>query len=150
VQKLLAMLVCFGLVGAMSFTLVGCDKGKTDAQKKAELDAKSKDKAEVKIKAIDALDIGKKAEKKITVEIADPAPVDLTIKAWAKEKDDKDAKVLESKILGGTGTIKKGETKGELTITTADAPATVTEVSVDIPATDKTKEATTKVKTKIS
>ena len=145
-QKLLAMLLCFGLVGAMSFTLVGCDKGKTDAQKKAELDAKNKDKAEVKIKSIDSLDLGKKGEKKITVEITDPAPVDLTIKAWAKDGD----KVLDSKVLTGTGTIKKDAKSGELTITTADAPATVTEVSVDIPATDKTKEATTKVKTKVS
>jgi hypothetical protein len=146
VKKLLALLLCFGLVGAMSFSLVGCDKGKTDAQKKAEKETKDKDKAEVKIKAIDEVALVKKGEKKITVEIADPAPVDLTLKAWAKGADDK----VDTKMLNGTGTIKKDAKSGELTITTTDAPTTLTEISIDIQSTEKTKEASTKVKAKVS
>ena len=42
-KKLIALVLCFGLVGFMSIGLTGCDKGKTEAQKKAENDKAQKE-----------------------------------------------------------------------------------------------------------
>jgi hypothetical protein len=44
-KKLLALLLCFGLVSSMGLGIVGCDKGKTEAEKK-----KEKEEAEAKKK----------------------------------------------------------------------------------------------------
>lgn len=48
-KKLLALLLCFGLVSSMGLGIVGCDKGKTETEKKAEkekLDKEAKEKKE--------------------------------------------------------------------------------------------------------
>ena len=42
-KKFFALLLCFGLLSSMSLGIVGCDKGKTDAEKKAEKDKIDKD-----------------------------------------------------------------------------------------------------------
>jgi hypothetical protein len=192
VKKLLALFLCFSLVGVMSVGLTGCDKGKTDAQKKLEKDkidkadaakaeaakekadnkdkdakdkdakdktadkdkdAKDKDakdkgtkdkdaKAEVTIIGHEGkVALDKKGKKNVTVELTNPAPADLTLKAWAKGVD--------AKVLTGTGTIKEGAKSGDVTITTVDAPDTIIEITVDVAATDKSKAASTKLKVAI-
>jgi hypothetical protein len=53
VKKFFALLLCFGLLSSMSLGIVGCDKGKTEAEKKAEKDKiekDAKDKAEKEAK----------------------------------------------------------------------------------------------------
>jgi hypothetical protein len=206
VKKFFALSLCFGLVCAMSISLVGCDKKDKTAEEKKKIadkkkvdddavaakkttddaaaaakkkitddagvkdkdidkeaaakkkkidddadaaaDAKKKkadddvaaSKAKVEIKAHDGVVALKKTDdkKKVTVELADPAPADLTLKAWAKG--------VKSEVLTGTGTIKKGEKSGDVTIITVDAPDTIIEVTVDASAPDKSKAASTKLK----
>src|ERR1035438_3019949 len=116
------------------------DKDAKDKDAK-DKDAKDKDaKVAVKIKAYDKdVEISKKGDTKVTVELDEPAPTDLTIKAWAKD--------VEAKFLTGKGMIKKGDKTGDVTIVTDDAPVTITEIVVDIPATSKT-TASNKIKLK--
>jgi hypothetical protein len=98
-------------------------------------------KVEVKIKSVEEVSLKKKGDTKVKIELTEAAPEDLKIKAWAKDVD--------AKVLTGEGTIKKGETSGEVTITANEVPATVSEITVDIAATEKSKAATTTIKTKV-
>jgi hypothetical protein len=117
------------------------DDKKVDDKKVDDKKANDK-KADVKIKAHDGdVSVTKKGDTKVTVELTEKAPENLTLKAWAKDVD--------AKVLTGKGMIKKGETSGDVVITTVDAPDTISEVTIEIAPTDKTNAAMLKLKTKV-
>jgi hypothetical protein len=98
--------------------------------------------AEVKINPIkEVVDVSKKGNTVITVELANAAPQDLTLKASAKGVD--------AGILTGSGAIKKGETKGAVTITTNNVLDTLSELTIEVGATSETKAATMTIKIKV-
>jgi len=162
VNKLLGLLVL-----ALAFTLtmgtVGCnpakekdkdkEKEKTTAEKakadntgekakaKKEGTGEGDKEATIKVKAAegDGLALKKTGKTKLTVELEDAAPAELTLKATAKD--------VKGDMLSGEGKIKKGEKSGDIDITTAEAPATVTDINVEITG-EKVKKSEVKYKVK--
>jgi hypothetical protein len=98
--------------------------------------------AEVKITPInDVVEVPKKGDIKLTVGLADSAPEDLIITASAKDVD--------AKVLTGSGSIKKGQKSGAVTITTDNVPDTLAELTIRMPATANTKAASMTIKIKV-
>jgi tetratricopeptide (TPR) repeat protein len=87
------------------------------------------------------VDVLKKGDTKVIVELTDSAPEDLSLKASAQD--------VNAKVLTGSGTIKKGEKSGAVTITTDNVQDTITEVTIAILATPNTKAASMTVKIKV-
>lgn len=127
-KKILAISLCLGFLCVMSVSLVGCDSGKKDKDKKAPGAAGE---TEVKFKEIPEQKLAKKGDKKVEVELTEKAAVDINLTAKGKD----DAKIT------GSGTVKKGETKGELTVKTDDAKGGDAVVEVTA-AGEKTKGST--------
>jgi hypothetical protein len=71
----------------------------------------------IEIKEIKQQETKKAGDQTVKVELTKAAPADLTIKGHVNKVDEK--------IVHATGSIKKGESAGDLVITTKDAPAGV-------------------------
>jgi hypothetical protein len=135
VKKILAFSLCFGLLCVLSISLVGCDSGKKKDEK-GKATPPPAGTTEVKFKDIPEQKLTKKGEKKVEVELTEKAAVDINLTAKGKD----DAKIT------GTGTVKKCETKGELTVKTDDAKAGDAVVEVTAAAEKTTGSATFKAK----
>ncbi len=92
-KKILASLMCIAMVGVLSFGIAGCDNKPKETT--------------VKFKDIPEQTAKKGADAKVSVELTEKAKVDITVTAKGKGEGDK---------ITGTGTIKKDETKVELTL----------------------------------
>jgi hypothetical protein len=135
VKKIFAISFCLGLFAVMSTSLVGCGDGKKKDDK-GKPTPPAAGTTEVKFKDISEQKLTKKGEKKVEVELTEKAAIDVNL--TAKGKDD-------PKITG-TGTVKKGETRGELTVKTDDAKGGDAVVEVTAAAEKTTGSTTFKAK----